>query len=91
MARFTDFHDDLILPAAATAQIAEDTRDARTGQFGVRQIDLYHKPQAQCTACLKGQTRKPSASTTRRLESPAARCTKRTASPDQDELRQLAN
>ena len=42
MARFTDFHDDLKLPAAATAQIAEHTRDARTGQFAVRQIDLYH-------------------------------------------------
>ena len=91
MARFMDFHDDLKLPAAAIAQIAGDTRDARTGQFGVRRIDLYHKPQARCAACLKGQTRKPSASTMRRLESPAVWCTKRTASPDQDELRQLAS
>lgn len=42
MTRFMDFHDDLKLPAGATAQIAGDTRDARTGQFGKRQIDLYH-------------------------------------------------
>ena len=91
MARFTDFHDDLKLPAAATAQIAEDTRDARTGQFGVRQIDLYHNAAGTVYCLPEGQTRKPSASTTRRLESPAVWCTKRTASPDQDQLRQLAS
>ena len=42
MARFMDFHEDLKLPAEAIAQIADDTRNARADQFGVRQIDLYH-------------------------------------------------
>jgi hypothetical protein len=37
-----DFHEELRLPAATIAQIAQDTRNARTGQSGVRQIDLYH-------------------------------------------------
>ena len=42
MTRVMDFHEELKLPAAAIAQIAQDTRNARTGQSGVRQIDLYH-------------------------------------------------
>ena len=41
MARFMDFHEDLKLPAEAIAQIADDTRNARADQFGVRQIELY--------------------------------------------------
>ncbi len=40
MARFMDFHEDLKLPAEAIAQIADDTRNARADQFGVRQIEL---------------------------------------------------
>jgi Protein of unknown function (DUF4242) len=42
MARFMDFHEDLKLPAEAIAQIADDTRNGRADQFGVRQIELYH-------------------------------------------------
>lgn len=91
MARFTDFHDDLKLPAAATAQIAKTHATPEPASSASARSICTTMPQARCTACLKGQTRKPSASTTRRLESPAARSTRRTASPDQDELRQLAS
>jgi hypothetical protein len=54
MARFMDFHDDLKLPAEAIAQIAEDTRNARTGQLGVRQIDLYHNAAGKVYCLLEG-------------------------------------
>jgi hypothetical protein len=47
MARFMDFHEDLKLPAEAIAQIAEDTRADRADRFGVRQIELYHKPRRE--------------------------------------------
>jgi hypothetical protein len=76
MARFMDFHEDLKLPSEAIAQIAEDTRTARTDRFGVRQIELYHNPTARCTACSNARTRTPSASTTPRLVCPAAMCTR---------------
>ena len=75
MARFMDFHEDLKLPAEAIAQIAGDTRNARADRFGVRQIELYTTPTARCTACSKGPTKTPSASTTPRLACPAAMCT----------------
>jgi Protein of unknown function (DUF4242) len=42
MPQFMDFHDNLKLPPAAIAQIAEDARNARADQFGVRQLELYH-------------------------------------------------
>ncbi len=42
MPQFMDFHDDLKLPAEAIDQIAADTRDGKTDQFGVRQVELYH-------------------------------------------------
>jgi hypothetical protein len=42
MPRFMDYHDDLKLPAEAVEQIAQDTRDSKTDEFGVRQIELYH-------------------------------------------------
>jgi Protein of unknown function (DUF4242) len=45
--RFMDFHQDLKLPAEAIAQIADDARHARTDQFGVRQIWLYHNDDGQ--------------------------------------------
>jgi hypothetical protein len=44
MPRFMDFHEDLKLPAEAIAQIADDTRNERAGEFGVRQVELYHNP-----------------------------------------------
>jgi hypothetical protein len=42
MPRFMDFHEDFKLPGEAIAQIADDTRNARADDFGVRQIELYY-------------------------------------------------
>jgi hypothetical protein len=42
MARFMDFHDDLKLPADAINELTQDTKDGKTDQFGVRQVELYH-------------------------------------------------
>jgi hypothetical protein len=54
MALFMDFHQDLKLPAEAIAQIAEDTRDKRVDQFGVRQVELYHNPGGTVYCLLEG-------------------------------------
>ena len=42
MPRFLVFHDNLKLPGEAIAQIADDTRNERADEFGVRQVELYH-------------------------------------------------
>ena len=42
MPRFMDFHDDLKLPDQAIQQITQDTKDAKSDEFGVRQIELFH-------------------------------------------------
>jgi hypothetical protein len=54
MARFMDFHDDLKLPAEAIEQIAEDTRNGKADQFGVRQVELYHNPEGKVYCLLDG-------------------------------------
>jgi hypothetical protein len=54
MPQFMDFHDDLKLPDAAIAQIAEDTRAGTADQFGVRQIELYHNPDGKVYCLLEG-------------------------------------
>jgi len=54
MARFMDFHEDLKLPAEAIAQIADDTRNGRADQFGVRQVELYHNPYGKVYCLLEG-------------------------------------
>ena len=54
MARFMDFHEDLKLPAEAIAQIAEDTRNAKADEFGVRQVELYHNPDGKVYCLLEG-------------------------------------
>jgi hypothetical protein len=54
MARFMDFHEDLQLPADAIAQLAEDARNARADQFGVRQIELYHNAEGKVYCLLDG-------------------------------------
>jgi hypothetical protein len=54
MARFMDFHEDLKLPAEAIAQIADDTRNGRADQFGVRQIELYHNAGGKVYCLLDG-------------------------------------
>jgi Nickel responsive protein SCO4226-like len=54
MARFMDFHEDLKLPAEAITQIAQDTRNGKADQFGVRQIELYHNAGGQVYCLLDG-------------------------------------
>ena len=54
MPQYMDFHQDLKLPAEAIAQIADDARHARAGQFGVRQIELHHNDDAQVYCLLDG-------------------------------------
>jgi hypothetical protein len=54
MALFMDFHEDLKLPAEAIAQIADDTRNKRSDQFGVRQVELYHNADGQVYCLLEG-------------------------------------
>ena len=49
-----DFHQDLKLPAEAIAQIAEDARNARADQFGVRQIELCHNAEGKMYCLLEG-------------------------------------
>ncbi len=65
MPRFMDYHENLHLPAEAIAQIAEDARNARADEFGVRQIELYHNPDGTVIACLTGLMRGLSAVTMR--------------------------
>jgi hypothetical protein len=54
MPRFMDYHDDLLLPPEAIAQIADDTRNGRADQFGVRQVELYHNADGQVYCLLEG-------------------------------------
>ena len=42
MPKFMDFHDHLHLPSEAINQIAEDTKNEKADQFGVRQVELFH-------------------------------------------------
>jgi hypothetical protein len=45
---------NLKLTAEAIAQIAEDTRNGSTDQFGVRQVELYHNADGQVYFLLDG-------------------------------------
>ena len=54
MALFMDFHEGLKLPPEAIAQIAEDTRNEKADQFGVRQVELYHNARGQVYCLLEG-------------------------------------
>lgn len=42
MPTFMDFHEDLKLPQEAIDQIAEDTKNRKSDEFGVRQVELFH-------------------------------------------------
>jgi hypothetical protein len=37
-----DYHDDLKLPDGAIEQITQETKDHKTDEFGVRQVELFH-------------------------------------------------
>ena len=54
MPRYMDFHEDLKLPAEAIDQIADDTRNQKADQFGVRQVEMYHNPDGQVYCLLEG-------------------------------------
>ena len=54
MPRFTDFHDDLKLPAEAIDQIASRTRAGAAGEFGVRQIERYRNADGKVSCLLEG-------------------------------------
>ena len=54
MPRYMDFHQDLKLPVEAIEQIAEDTRNAKADQFGVRQVELYHNAGGNVYCLLDG-------------------------------------
>ncbi len=54
MPRYMDFHQDLKLPAEAIEHIAEDTRNAKADQFGVRQVELYHNADGNVYCLLDG-------------------------------------
>jgi hypothetical protein len=51
--QFMDFHEDLKLPPAVVAQIADDTAAGRSDQFGVRQIDLFHNDEGKVYCLLE--------------------------------------
>lgn len=53
MPQFMDFHEDLKLPPAVVAQIADDTSAGRSDQFGVRQIDLFHNDEGKVYCLLE--------------------------------------
>ncbi len=52
MPRFMDFHDDLKLSPEAIDEIAQETRDGATDEFGVRQVELYHNTTDGKVYCL---------------------------------------
>jgi Protein of unknown function (DUF4242) len=54
MPRFTDFHDDLKLPAEAIEQIAARTQAGAADEFGGRQIELYHNAGGKVYCLLQG-------------------------------------
>jgi hypothetical protein len=53
MPQFMDFHEDLKLPDQAIQQITQDTKDEKSDQFGVRQVELFHNPDGQVYCLLE--------------------------------------
>ncbi|MCU1492625.1 MAG: Histidine kinase [Acidimicrobiaceae bacterium] len=53
MPKFMDFHDDLKLPSEAVQQITLDTKTAKTDEFGVRQIELFHNAEGKVYCLLE--------------------------------------
>lgn len=44
MPLFMDYHDDLKLPQDAIDNLTQETRDGKTDEFGVRQVEFFHNP-----------------------------------------------
>lgn len=53
MPQFMDFHDDLKLPDQAIQQIAQETKDQKADEFGVRQVELFHNPDGKVYCLLE--------------------------------------
>lgn len=53
MPKFMDFHDDLKLPADAINELTTDTKEGKTDQYGVRQLELYHNPDGKVYCLLE--------------------------------------
>jgi hypothetical protein len=53
MPRFMDFHPDLKLPEEAIVQLTEETKDGKTDQFGVSQVELFHNSAGQVYCLLE--------------------------------------
>ena len=53
MPQFMDYHDDLKLPAEAILQITQETKDGKTDDYGVRQLELFHNPSGQVYCLLE--------------------------------------
>jgi len=51
--QFMDFHEDVKLPAEAIQQITQETKDKKTDEFGVRQIELFHNPDGKVYCLLE--------------------------------------
>jgi hypothetical protein len=51
--QFMDYHEELKLPDEAIAQITQETKDKKTDQFGVRQVELYHNPDGKVYCLLE--------------------------------------
>ena len=51
--KFMDYHDDLKLPQEAIDSITRDTKDAKTDEFGVRQVELFHNPDGKVYCLLE--------------------------------------
>jgi hypothetical protein len=48
-----DFHDDLKLPDQAIQQITQETKEQKSDQFGVRQVELFHNPDGKVYCLLE--------------------------------------
>jgi hypothetical protein len=48
-----DFHADLKLPDEAIQQIAQDTKNEKADEFGVRQVELFHNPEGNVYCLLE--------------------------------------
>ena len=53
MARFMDYHDDLRLPREVVDQLRQETKDGKTDQFGVRQVELFHNEEGKVYCLLE--------------------------------------
>lgn len=53
MPQFMDFHDDLKLPDQAIQQITTDTKEQKSDEFGVRQVELFHNPDGKVYCLLE--------------------------------------